>query len=216
MEVGVQLVFMLIFGGISAAIASSKGRSGIGWFFGGFFLGLIGLIIVAVLPNLKDVEAKRRQDRTERHRLREQLRQERMKSEAYRRHTAARLDAHDDHLGVDTRGLGALPDGHGEEGLPHELGTGAEDPLSAAVGSRSGTGRAAPMSAFVDPVAGAPKVKEWFYELRGESRGPVSEAAIRTGLAGGRIDGETLVWREGMPTWQALAEVPLFATSFRG
>lgn len=31
-------------------IASSKNRSAAGWFFGGLFLGLIGLLIVACLP----------------------------------------------------------------------------------------------------------------------------------------------------------------------
>lgn len=31
-------------------IARYKNRSAIGWFFGGLFLGLIGLIIVACLP----------------------------------------------------------------------------------------------------------------------------------------------------------------------
>ena len=32
-------------------IAGHKNRSVVGWFFGGLFLGLIGLIIVACLPN---------------------------------------------------------------------------------------------------------------------------------------------------------------------
>ena len=31
-------------------IAGHKNRSVVGWFFGGLFLGLIGLIIVACLP----------------------------------------------------------------------------------------------------------------------------------------------------------------------
>ncbi len=32
-------------------IAHSKGRSAVGWFFGGFLLGGIGLIIVSCLSN---------------------------------------------------------------------------------------------------------------------------------------------------------------------
>lgn len=32
-------------------IAGYKGRSVVGWIFGGFFLGLIGLIIVSCLPH---------------------------------------------------------------------------------------------------------------------------------------------------------------------
>ena len=35
-------------------IAHGKGRSAIGWFFGGLFLGAIGLIIVACLSDKND------------------------------------------------------------------------------------------------------------------------------------------------------------------
>ena len=49
----IQLILLLIFAAISAAVAASKGRTVIGWFFLGLFLGLIGVIIIAVLPNLK-------------------------------------------------------------------------------------------------------------------------------------------------------------------
>ena len=42
------LLFRLIWGIVCAVIAKKKGRSG-AWFFGGFFLGLIGLIIVLCL-----------------------------------------------------------------------------------------------------------------------------------------------------------------------
>ena len=40
----------IIFGTICAVIASGKNRSAIGWFFIGFLLPLIGLIMVLVLP----------------------------------------------------------------------------------------------------------------------------------------------------------------------
>ncbi len=43
------LMFPTIFGIICACIAKGKMRSGIGWFFGGFFLGIIGLIIIICL-----------------------------------------------------------------------------------------------------------------------------------------------------------------------
>lgn len=45
-------------------IASSKGRSVVGWLFGGFLLGGIGLIIVACLSNLNK-EAERRAEQME-------------------------------------------------------------------------------------------------------------------------------------------------------
>lgn len=39
---------------ICPIIAHSKGRSAVGWFFGGFFLGGIGIIIVACLGEKKN------------------------------------------------------------------------------------------------------------------------------------------------------------------
>src|SRR5262245_15076732 len=102
---GAVLVIKLICGMIAAAIASSKGRSVPGWFFGGFFLDLIGIIIIACLSNKKAEEARHQQLAQENRRLREKLEQERMKSEVFRQHAAGRLDAHDAQLGVDTRSL---------------------------------------------------------------------------------------------------------------
>ena len=44
------LVVWLLFGIISAVVASNKGRSGCGWFLLGLLLGPFGLILVLVLP----------------------------------------------------------------------------------------------------------------------------------------------------------------------
>lgn len=49
----VCLVFGVVFGFACASIAKGKKRDTFGWFCGGFFLGLIGLIIVACLPENK-------------------------------------------------------------------------------------------------------------------------------------------------------------------
>ena len=113
----IVIIVRIVTGVIAAAIASHKGRSVAGWFFGGLLLELIGVIIVAVLPNLKEKQAELLRTERERHRLREQLRQERLKNEAYRLHSAGRLDAHDDMLGVDTRSQTALTGGDGAAGF---------------------------------------------------------------------------------------------------
>lgn len=47
-------IFWLLFAGASAVIAASKGRSGFGWFLLGCLFGIFALVVVAVLPNLKD------------------------------------------------------------------------------------------------------------------------------------------------------------------
>lgn len=107
----IGLLVGIVTGIICAAIASNKGRNAVGWFFigfgPGFLFGLCGfwipILIVATLPNLEEQRERDSYIDRENRRLREQLRQERMKSEAFRQHTSARLDMHDDHLGLDTR-----------------------------------------------------------------------------------------------------------------
>ncbi|MDF1700626.1 MAG: hypothetical protein P1V36_05660, partial [Planctomycetota bacterium] len=58
MEVGVQLLIMVVFAFIVGAIANGKGRNAFGWGCVGFIAPCIGLILVLVLPDLK-VEARR-------------------------------------------------------------------------------------------------------------------------------------------------------------
>ena len=136
----IWLVVRAICGLIAVAIASSKGRSQVGWFFGGFFLTIIGIIIVAVLPNLTEKKRREEEIALENRRLREQLIQEQIKTEAFRRHASARLDAHDEHLGMDTRSATALPAPEMNGALPDLTGN---DELRLA---------ADPSDAFSDPL----------------------------------------------------------------
>ena len=66
---------MLIFGVACSLIANSKGRSAVGWFFIGFFIQWIGLIIILVLSNEADRTRAISSQRADTRRLREQLRQ---------------------------------------------------------------------------------------------------------------------------------------------
>ena len=103
-------IILLIFGIICAAIANSKGRSVVAWFFIGFFFGIFGLIILLVVGNLKDARQKEMEMQTEQRRLREQLRQERIKNDQFRKHAQVRLDTHDNALGMKTRDIQPLLD----------------------------------------------------------------------------------------------------------
>ena len=49
----------------------------------------------------------------------------------------------------------------------------------------------------------------WFYALRNQQQGPVSEAVLKTLLKDRTIDGSTLVWKEGMVQWTPLAQTEL-------
>ncbi len=174
-----------LFGVVAASIAKRKGRSVAGWFWGGFFLHIVGIIIVAVLPDLKAQAAYRERVEAENRRLREQVRQERMKNETFRDYSMKRLDAHDQALGIDTRA--ALPP---VEGAAPEL--------------------AWPADAGTPPPVN-PDGTLWYYELGGEAKGPVAASELRRLAAAGEIASATLVWTEGMAEWAPMATVPTLA-----
>jgi uncharacterized RDD family membrane protein YckC len=46
---------------------------------------------------------------------------------------------------------------------------------------------------------------EWYYASEGKQFGPISDADFRNLVTAGRITPNTLVWREGMPNWQAFS-----------
>lgn len=216
---GVQLIIMAVCGAIAAAIASHKGRNVVGWFFGGFFLQVIGIIIVACLGNLKEQRAYRQHTENERRRLREQLRQERLKTEAFRQYSLERLDSHDEVLGVDTRKRQeALPGPAGDNPLdvlasqqqqqtaspPPEPGAGerALRPLAEDARDRA--------SQPVRPRAAMPPEAKWFYEVSGQAKGPVSKDEVQMFLRSGILQGSTLLWTEGLADWTAAGDIDAF------
>jgi hypothetical protein len=121
-----NIVIMLICAVGSCLIARSKGRNQIGWFFGGFFLGLIGLVIILCMSNLNEEKAKHDHLLNEQRRLREQLRQERMRNQSFQDYTNNRLDVHDERQNIDTRSANSDWD----EGKTHELEITEDEPVS--------------------------------------------------------------------------------------
>ncbi|WP_009957930.1 DUF4339 domain-containing protein [Verrucomicrobium spinosum] len=191
-EVIFQLIMLCVFGGVSAAVANSKGRSGVGWFFGGFFLGCIGLVIILCLPNLREQQEATRIQEDMNRRLREQLRQEQMKVDALRAHTAARLDAHDAALKMDTRAtapalLSSSPPRPHLGGPPHHRPPALEE---------------------TRPI--------WFYlDQSSSQQGPVTLARLKEETSIGAIHQDTLVWREGMADWTAAQQTPELQPLFK-
>lgn len=183
-QIMINLLINLVFGAITAAIANSKGRNVVGWFFLGFFFACIALIIILCISNLKEEAAKWSSNEIEQRRLREQLRQEQLKNEALRQHTVARLDLHDEKLGIDTRS--AAP------GLSLGGPTLRISPL-----------RAAPAV----PPPGYP-AQNWYTNEDGEQQGPYTFALLNTRARQGTLSSETLVWAEGLEEWQPAGTIP--------
>ncbi|MFT5031736.1 MAG: hypothetical protein ACI9VS_004206 [Candidatus Binatia bacterium] len=185
---GLQVILQIGFGALCAALAHSRGRTPVGWFFIGFFLSCIGLIIILVLPNVKEEEAKHAALDDANRSLRERLRQEQMKNEAFRQHAAQRLDAHDRQLDVDTRQTG---DFIGDsENQPLQLG--ADDDGSAAD----------------DPIVDA--APDWYFVENGGRVGPHSRAEMVQLIQNGRLVPATQVWCEDLEGWMPLSQTPHF------
>src|SRR5689334_8053378 len=47
---------------------------------------------------------------------------------------------------------------------------------------------------------------DWYYVQNGQQVGPISETDLDAFARDGRISPDTLVWHEGMPNWQPLAQ----------
>ena len=183
MDFGIIILIKAICGVLAAAVASHKGRSVVGWFFGGFFLDIIALVIILVIGNKKAEQIFRQHTLQEQRRLREQLRQERIKGEAFRQHTAARLDTHDQTLGVSTRSSRYLS------------GTQPAGQLQAGPGGPAAGGRV-----------------QWYYEVSGQTVGPVSEAQLKQLLASRQLAATTLLWSERLGQWTPASQIPTFGS----
>jgi hypothetical protein len=58
---------------------------------------------------------------------------------------------------------------------------------------------------------------EWFYvDGAGVRRGPHNFRVVRAQLRCGVLDGDDLVWREGLPAWRPALEIPVFASCVAG
>lgn len=53
-------------------------------------------------------------------------------------------------------------------------------------------------------------MSQWYYGTSVGQHGPVEENEVRAMIASGGIGPHTLVWRDGMPSWQPLQSVPEF------
>jgi len=188
-----QIIVWLSMAAACAVIALVKGRNAIAWFFIGLLLNLVAVVIVAVLPNLKQQKADAENSQRERRRLREQIRQERIKSEAFRRYSMDRLDRHDDALNIDTRDAG----GRGDECL----GRAQDDPIERLIDSAGAADQA------VSGPDTAGDGAQWFYEVDGRPWGPILGQELRRLLSSGRLSNQTLVWTEGLRGWRQVGQV---------
>ena len=175
----------LICGIVCAFLANSKGRNVIGWLFIGLFFGIFGLILILCLPNLNDSASEKAIQETVNLRVQEQLRQERLKNQAFQNHasfrldhTSARLDYHDNELGVETQSL-------------------APSPLR--IESHSGYNSSSsppPLTSFQNQGE-----HHWYYAKEGRTFGPVNREQLTLFIKDGIINSQTLVYNDSYENW---------------
>ncbi len=173
-----ELTILAIFGFICSAVAHSRGRSAVGWFFIGLIFGCLPLVILFVIPDLNVEQAK--QERRERQYSRLKERQVKDRATVDRKLAAQdkRLDVHDQALGVDT--------------IEAETSTAAAPP------SR----RVSP--AFPEDVDWYYAVDD---ETE-EEVGPVTFADVHEAFRSGILNEQSVVWHENMKDWAKIAKVP--------
>jgi len=97
-----QILVHAAFGAACALIADSRGRSGVAWFFLGFFLTCIALVLVCVLPDLRKDRERIERFEHETRRLHARVTKERHVADKRYADVQRRLGVHDDRLRVDT------------------------------------------------------------------------------------------------------------------
>ena len=223
----IVVIFWCICGGICSAIAASKGRNPVGWFFAGLMPYFTGIILIACLPNLKEKKAREEALDRENRRLREQLYQEQMKAETFRQHTIERLDVHDVHLGVDTRSTsnrlgGPQADaplnlgfdgwsGQGQQGQGQQrLGD-----LPFDSGANQDSTAPPPGMPTAKAAQAAQPARQWFYGMSGQTFGPISEPELAEYIRQRHIKTTTLVWTQQLGDWRPAGEIAHLQQWFR-
>jgi hypothetical protein len=175
---------------VCSLVANSRGRSALGWFFIGFFFGIFALIVLFVIPDLKELAAREERLRAENRLLREQVKSHRMVADQRHERQERRLTVHDRALGVDTSGAPQLPDG---DGVPQQQLDADPPPLPRAA---------------LPTTAGEFAAASWRYAEGAQARGPVSFEDLRALFVQGDVTPATLVWTPGMPEWLAVGHLP--------
>lgn len=181
-------VIAIVFGVVCALIGNSKGRNPVAWFLLGFFFGLIALIAVLICTNKKEMREKEEQMRMEQRRLQEQLRQERLKNEMFRKHTQARLDAHDNILQIDSRNTQAQLETSDDDIFP-EISSPQDNPVE-------------PWPEQIQPSE-----EVWYYMSGNNTAGPFSLVQINDFLQEGKMDPHTMIWTQTYDKWIPAGQV---------
>jgi membrane protease subunit (stomatin/prohibitin family) len=98
-------------------------------------------------------------------------------------------------------------------GAGEAMGLGAGFAMGQRMMQSMGAAGAVPATAAGPPPL--PGDAAWHYALGGQSIGPASTSQVAAAIAAGQITAATLVWTNGLASWQPAGQVPELATLFR-
>ena len=126
--------------------------------------------------------------RMEQRRLQDQLRQERLKNEMFRKHTQSRLDTHDNILQIDSRNTQPQLEASDDQIFPEIL---------------------SPPQDHIEPLPGQinPSEEIWYYMSGNNTVGPFALEQINNFLLEGKMDPHTMIWTQTYDKWVPAGEV---------
>ena len=149
-------------------------------------MGVLGIILSLIVSNLNEAKLKEQHFETEQRRLREQLHQERIKTDKLRQYTQARLDIHDKELQIDTRNIGHVLNAENQQ---------------KALDNQHGISNPTELQESADETKG------WYFQDGTKSTGPLSIDTIKQLIKQGRISETTYIWHESLTNWTPAREV---------
>lgn len=191
------LVWRVLLALLAATIAERRGHPR-GWFWGGLFFGLVGVIFPLALPDQREKSRRQEQLRA----LARYASHLERKLDALRDYCRSRFDAVDEATGTRTAGAADFDLPSRPEGLDDLV----EELL--AEGQRTRETEELPESAKLPPPTKRDREVEWYYREEGEKMGPIKQYELKRRLIEGEMACSTLVWAEGMDTYRRALDVP--------
>ncbi|MBB3206309.1 membrane protease subunit (stomatin/prohibitin family) [Rhodopirellula rubra] len=104
----------------------------------------------------------------------------------------------------------AAAEGGGGGGAAEGMGLGVGMAMASRMMPAAGASPVAAPSAGPPPP---PAADAWYVAVNGQTKGPFTSDQMRSGIASGEVNGQTMVWMAGMAAWSPAATVPTLATA---
>lgn len=181
----VSVIWRLLMGVIAGVIAERRGRSAL-WFLGGFFFGVLGIVLVFVSA-----------DRSEKSRFRRQV----GALARYTQHLEEKMDAVLDYCHSGLQALDENVDGQKMESVALEFPP-KPDGLDEMIAELAGERDKNDCDSELPPPSERDLEEKWYFREDGEEVGPITQYELKQHLHSGKLDLKTQVRTENMGAYK--------------